>query len=305
MAFSNFYAAIFGLSSCIALIRYILLPFYDVYIMPIFSQPPPAAVVPILALLQKHFHYDPYTEHIMLKMMLGAIIGYWSIAIITTVLDCFPSLFLKYKIQGARSLFTVSEWLEAATVSMINLLFFSWWFALPLWYIWKEYSTAALNRPVASESDDFVLLVELGKLFLMYLIVDVWFYWTHRLIHTPLLYKLIHKLHHRFKAPTAVASMYANPIEFCIGNLGGVVIGPVITNCHPYTAYFWTCFGLFSTGGSHSGYTFFDAKGHDAHHEFFNYNFGVGGLMDYLCGTAFEGSDLEKKMMENSKKKSS
>ena len=45
---------------------------------------------------------------------------------------------------------------------------------------------------------------------------------------------------------------------------------------------------LVSTGGSHSGYTFFDAESHDRHHEFFNCNFGVGGMMDALMGTNYE-----------------
>ena len=78
---------------------------------------------------------------------------------------------------------------------------------------------------------------------------------------------MIHKFHHRFTAPAAVASMYANPIEFGVGNLGGVILGPFLTRAHPYTFYFWTAYSLFSTGGSHSGYFFFAAQGHDWHHE--------------------------------------
>jgi hypothetical protein len=40
----------------------------------------------------------------------------------------------------------------------------------------------------------------------------------------------------------------------------------------------------------------FSAHDHDAHHEHFNYNFGVGGLMDTIFGTHFEGSELQKKL---------
>ena len=114
------------------------------------------------------------------------------------------------------------------------------------------------------------------------------FYWTHRLIHVPRIYRAIHKLHHRFTAPTAVASMYAHPLEFLVGNLTGVALGPVLLNTHPYTAYFWFCYALVSTGGSHSGYTFFDAESHDRHHEFFNCNFGVGGMMDAIMKTDYD-----------------
>jgi len=31
--------------------------------------------------------------------------------------------------------------------------------------------------------------------------------------------------------------------------------------------------------------------------EHFDYNFGVGGLMDALCGTAFEGSKRQKAIL--------
>ena len=109
--------------------------------------------------------------------------------------------------------------------------------------------------------------------------------------------KHIHKFHHRFKAPTAVASMYANPIEFAIGNLLGVVFGPYLTGAHPYTAYFWLVNALWSTGGSHSGYLFFDCETHDWHHEHFDYQFGVMGMWDAICGTGFEGSKKWERVM--------
>ena len=40
----------------------------------------------------------------------------------------------------------------------------------------------------------------------------------------------------------------------------GVVLGPALTNCHPYSAMFWMCFGLVSTSGAHSGYFVFGAE---------------------------------------------
>ena len=50
---------------------------------------------------------------------------------------------------------------------------------------------------------------------------------------------------------------------------------------------FWFFLSLFNTAGAHSGYHVFAAKGHDIHHEKFKYNFGVGGMMDFLCGTRY------------------
>ena len=163
------------------------------------------------------------------------------------------------------------------------------------------------HESLASFNDDFDLVSEVGRFAACGIIIDVWFYATHKMLHWPRFYKAIHKLHHRFKAPTAVASMYAHPVEFTIGNVLGVILGPAITNCHPFTACFWYAFSLISTGGSHSGYLFFSAEGHDAHHEFFNYNFGVSVFMDKLCGTCYAGSPLwekneAKKLLKGNKK---
>ena len=52
-----------------------------------------------------------------------------------------------------------------------------------------------------------------------------------------------------------------------------------------YTAYLWFGITLFKTCCGHSGYHFLGADAHDAHHEFFHYNFGVGWACDYLFGT--------------------
>ncbi len=142
-----------------------------------------------------------------------------------------PSVFLKYKLQGSRSLFTLREWLEAVTVSLSNLLIFSWTTTIPLWFLWG-YSRELLGRPIPQESDPFVWKDEVINLVIHGVVVDFWFYWTHVVLHWGMFYGPIHKFHHRFKAPTAVASMYTNPIEFCLGNLLGVSLGPVITNCH-------------------------------------------------------------------------
>ena len=43
---------------------------------------------------------------------------------------------------------------------------------------------------------------------------DYLVYWSHRLHHTPLLYKMFHKMHHKYKQPTAWSAPANHPIEF-------------------------------------------------------------------------------------------
>lgn len=49
-------------------------------------------------------------------------------------------------------------------------------------------------------------------------IEDAVFVFTHRLLHSKLLYKRIHKLHHTYTMPIGICAEYAHPIEFIFGN---------------------------------------------------------------------------------------
>ncbi len=212
-----------------------------------------------------------------------------------TLLDMFPSVTMPHKVQGHRNYFTLREWLQATCVGLVNLLCFSWFATLPCWVLQRDGHLRG-GTPATTVEDSLELPTAVLHFVIHAAVIDVWFYWTHRLIHYPLLYKWIHKFHHRFKAPTAVACVYANPIEFIVGNVGGVVLGPALTNCHPYSAAFWMAYALASTSFSHSGYTAFGATSHDQHHEHFDYNFGVL-LTDAVLGTKFEGSERHKRIL--------
>uniref|UniRef100_A0A1I8J2R8 Fatty acid hydroxylase domain-containing protein n=1 Tax=Macrostomum lignano TaxID=282301 RepID=A0A1I8J2R8_9PLAT len=57
------------------------------------------------------------------------------------------------------------------------------------------------------------------------------FYYCHRWLHSPSLYKRVHKLHHEWQAPVAAVAMYAHPVEFLLSNLLPVMAGPLLLNC--------------------------------------------------------------------------
>ena len=276
----------FSIATSILATQYFVIPFYDNYFQPKFINENSQSIEPIANYTNANFYYNPLENHVVNICFFSAFFGYWSMSLLCTFMDLLP---LKHwKTQDSRSYFTLSEWLQAVSLSNINLIVFSWVITLPLMYFWFHLQRYRGENIVMNYAErEFNMYRAPFDMLVHIVTVDVWFYITHRILHYPFLYKLIHKLHHRFKAPTAVACMYANPIEFTIGNHLGVALGPVFSNCHPYTAFFWFFLSLFNTAGAHSGYHVFAAKGHDIHHEKFKYNFGVGGMMDFLCGTRY------------------
>ena len=142
---------------------------------------------------------------------------------------------------------------------------------------------------------------------------DAWHYWFHRALHTPNLYKKIHKLHHQYSAPFGLAAEYASPIETMILAFGTVGIPIIYTSftkdLHILTMYVWIVLRLFQAIDSHSGYEFpwslhhflpfwAGADHHDVHHEKFIGNYASSfRWWDYVMDTE-AGS-----VTENRKKK--
>jgi sterol desaturase/sphingolipid hydroxylase (fatty acid hydroxylase superfamily) len=119
-----------------------------------------------------------------------------------------------------------------------------------------------------------------------FMIYDVGFFWSHWMLHLPFFYGRIHKLHHQWTAPTALAAAYAHPIEHIISNLSPAILAMLFFKPHYITFVAFTWLGLFTTLCEHSGYEFLaDAKFHDIHHLRYNANFGLWGLYDDLMGT--------------------
>ena len=137
------------------------------------------------------------------------------------------------------------------------------------------------------------------SLFLYLFAHDTWFYWTHRWMHRPRLFRAAHAVHHASRPPTAWAAMSFHPIEA----LTGAVVIPALVFLIPiHVAVLGLVLAIMTVMGvsNHMGWEMFPralvhsrlggwlitASHHQRHHEQYACNYGLYfRFWDRLCHT--------------------
>ena len=146
-----------------------------------------------------------------------------------------------------------------------------------------------------------------GSIGLMLLIHDTYFYWTHRLMHHPAIYKWFHKVHHLSINPSPWAAYAFHPLEAVV-EAGVVVVLALIMPVHAlsiglflfimiiYNVYGHLGYELYPAGFSKSklGRWINTSVNHNQHHQFFKGNYGLYFLWwDRWMGTLREDYDIQ------------
>ena len=142
------------------------------------------------------------------------------------------------------------------------------------------------NRGLIYNNENlFIVLRDFLAIFYLY---DFFFYINHRLIHTPLLYKKIHKLHHSIYANCAFSANYMTCTDYLLEIIFPFWLALYIYNPCFMSSYIFAIIGQLNGAITHSGYNlkyFGNPIKHRGHHLYFNKNYGIGGPCDYLFKT--------------------
>ncbi|XP_051536604.1 fatty acid hydroxylase domain-containing protein 2 [Myxocyprinus asiaticus] len=216
--------------------------------------------------------------------MLVPTLSFWLLNVFLMVVDSTgkPSFITQYRIQADKnSPVDPARLRHAVKTVLFNQVFLSGPL-VGLTYMVMKWR----GEPCTLELPTFHwVLLELAFCGLM---EEILFYYTHRLVHHPSLYKKIHKIHHEWTAPIGVVSLYAHPVEHVLSNMLPALIGPVLLGSHLATTSLWFTIALLVTTISHCGYhlpLLPSPEFHDFHHLKFNQCYGVLGVLDRLHGT--------------------
>jgi Delta7-sterol 5-desaturase len=141
---------------------------------------------------------------------------------------------------------------------------------------------------------------------LMFLIHDAYFYWIHRLMHHPKIFRQVHLVHHKSTNPTPWTSYAFHPLEALL-EAGIIPLIAFTIPVHPSALVLFLLFQFIINVYGHLGFEIYPKNfhktiigkwintsvAHNMHHKYFKGNYGLYFLFwDRWLGTLSEKYDL-------------
>lgn len=155
--------------------------------------------------------------------------------------------------------------------------------------------------PIYTDAADYGWIYLIFSIAILIVVHDTWFYWSHRLLHYPPLFRRFHRLHHRSHNPTPFTS-YSFDLGEAVANAVYLPLILLILPAHPAAILVFVTHMMLRNAVGHSGYEFFPADRdgkplfdwmttvthHDLHHAHAGYNLGLYFTWwDRLMGTEY------------------
>lgn len=142
---------------------------------------------------------------------------------------------------------------------------------------------------------------------LLFIMHDLYFYWMHRLMHHPAVFKYIHLVHHQSTNPSPWAAYAFHPLEAIIEQ-GIVIIFYFTLPIHITHLAIFFLFSIIYNVYGHLGYELYPkgfnknilgrwintSVNHNQHHQYFKGNYGLYTLIwDRIFGTIRKDYDIQ------------
>ena len=135
------------------------------------------------------------------------------------------SFFKSYKIQSKDIGFEIIK--RRSFLVLFNIIILMFLTSIGLMFFESIFITSYKSFSIA-----------LGKLIIVLLIDDLFFYFLHRIMHqSKYIYKTIHKIHHRANTPIPIDYIYVHPLEWLSGFIGPFLGMVLLGGISVYT--FW------------------------------------------------------------------
>jgi len=189
-----------------------------------------------------------------------------------------PKRFNKLRLQQGFP--KTKDYYREISYSMISFFFFA------------LYAIILFRTPIRAFTRLYTNPAEYGwgyfafSVLLTFIIHDAYFYWTHRLMHHPKLFKLFHLVHHKSTNPSPWAAFSFHPLESMVE--AGILPVLVFTiPLHPYAILIFFLLSTVINVYGHLGYEIYPAwlirsrlgkylntsVSHNMHHKYFNSNY--------------------------------